>query len=57
MAFEVSVSSDQVFASERGVELVWDVYRPVGVPQGSDAPTSQGSLPAVLLFHGGGWRL
>ena len=47
MAFEVSVSVDEVFGSEGGVELLWDVYRPQGVV---------GPLPVVLLFHGGGWR-
>ena len=47
MVFEVSVSVDEVFGSEGGVELLWDVYRPQGVV---------GPLPVVLLFHGGGWR-
>ena len=56
MAFEVSVSVDEVFGSEGGVELLWDVYRPVGASNSGAPGTPGGPLPVVLLFHGGGWR-
>jgi acetyl esterase/lipase len=48
-AYGASVRSERYASS--GVELAVDVFEPT-----ADAGTADGRHPAILFFHGGGWR-
>ncbi len=46
---QVSISTDQVYGTAEGVQLLCDVYRP------RDAADATMQRPAVLVIHGGAW--
>jgi acetyl esterase/lipase len=46
MPNEISIQTDIGYA-EDGRQLLWDIYRPLNVPE---------RTPAILLLHGGAWR-